>query len=295
MDFPFRRLVIWGLRTESHTHRFIHLGFYASAKKAGLDVLWLDNAAANVPLVRSGDLVIGVGVAGSHLPVVNGAKYVLHNFAGSLDDVLAELQWNDYITLQVYTRDLPSAFERIGNCTYFDKGTRTLIQPWGAPLFREEFLRPTAVRSSHLAFWVGSVWDNEQHQGNRNEYRRLKTALRGKRIYLIRAKVSEGVSGLLINRSALAPAIGGRWQVERGYLPCRMFKNVSFGQLGASNIGEFREVFGDGFLHSENIEELVSLNMAVTESQRRQWVLWQQERVAEHTYDKKLGYMARCF
>lgn len=294
MDFPFRRLVIWGLRTQVNTHRFIHLGFYTTARKLGIDVLWLDNDAANTPFVRSGDLVLSVNVAGSHLPIIDGAKYVLHNFQGQLDDILSQLRTDDYITLQVYTKRA-IGFQRLGNCTYFDKESRTLMQPWGTPLLKSEFLKPASVRLKHISFWVGTVWDNEQQQGNITEYNQLKIGLRDRGVYLIIARVSEALNKLLIHRSALVPSIGGRWQVENGYLPCRMFKNVSFGQIGSSNIGEFSRIFGDCMVHSESIEELVSMDLTLKGAQRRDLVLAQQEIVAKHTYERKLEYMVGCF
>jgi hypothetical protein len=44
--------------------------------------------------------------------------------------------------------------------------------------------------------------------------------------------VPDWVNVAAIRRSRIAPAIAGRWQVEHNYLPCRMFKNISYGQLG---------------------------------------------------------------
>lgn len=294
MAFPFRRLVIWGLRTQVHTHRFIHLGFYTTARKLGIDVLWIDNDAANTSFVRPGDLVLSVNISGSHLPIVSGAKYVLHNFPGHLDDLLSQLHQEDYIHLQVYTKR-SSCFERLGNCTYFDRASRTLMQPWGTPLLNSEFLKPASLRLRHISFWVGSVWDNEQNEGNMAQYKQLKMSLRDMGIYLIVARVSEELNKLLVNRSALVPSIGGRWQVENGYLPCRMFKNVSFGQIGSSNIDEFHRVFGDSMVCSESMEELVSMDLTLRGDQRRELVLAQQEFVAKHTYEKKLEYMVGCF
>ncbi len=39
----------------------------------------------------------------------------------------------------------------------------------------------------------------------------------------------------LIQRSFLAPTITGKWQTEVGYIPCRIFKNSSYGHLMLTN------------------------------------------------------------
>jgi hypothetical protein len=38
-----------------------------------------------------------------------------------------------------------------------------------------------------------------------------------------------------ISQSLLAPAIQSEWQVQNGYIPCRIFKNISYGKMGLTN------------------------------------------------------------
>jgi hypothetical protein len=33
----------------------------------------------------------------------------------------------------------------------------------------------------------------------------------------------------------MAPAIHGTWQAQKGYIACRVFKNISYGHLGVTN------------------------------------------------------------
>jgi len=292
-SFPFRRIVVWGLKSASYdAYHYIHRGFARAARKMGIPGFWVDDDARYRDLVRPGDLVISVDIAGSQLPLVSGARYVLHNFP---DDVLQRLRPEEYIRLQVYTKGVERGAEKIAGATWFDAGTRTLYQPWGTPLLRDEFLPPTAYRLRSTAFWVGSVWDNEEHQGNVKEYGLLWAALRSHGIRLIQARVPEWLHATTIARSAVAPGIGGRWQVEQGHMTCRTVKNVSFGQVAATNIGEFRQIFGDAFVHSEDIEELVDRLVGLRERERQELVRVEQELIAPHTYDWKLLHMAERF
>jgi ABC-type dipeptide/oligopeptide/nickel transport system ATPase subunit len=38
-----------------------------------------------------------------------------------------------------------------------------------------------------------------------------------------------------ISQSLMAPAIQSEWQVQNGYIPCRIFKNISYGKMGLTN------------------------------------------------------------
>ena len=294
MDFPFKRLVIWGLRDVQHTHRYIHLGFFSTAQKLGIPVLWVENLASNREAIRAGDLVISVNVAGDKLPIVRGAKYVLHNFKGSFDHMLDQLG-EDCVQLQVFTNATAKGAEEIGTCTYINRSTRTLIQPWGTNLLRHEFLPPPKTRLKYFVFWIGSVWNNQLDQGNVNEYAAMKRALWRNHKLLFRPKVSDAWAARLVRRSVISPAIAARWQVENGYLPCRMFKNVSYGQLGTTNVMEFEKILGSALISSTDIDRLVDGDLSIKDTDRADMIREQQKLIANHTYEDKLRYMLQAF
>jgi hypothetical protein len=284
--------VIWGLRTQRHTHRYIHHHFHRTLEKLGLPVLWVEDSARNAGSISGDDLVISVGTAGTHLPIVADAYYCLHNFEGSFHERIAS---NHNIRLQVYTNGASLLAEKWDTATFFHRPTRTLFQPWGTDLFAEEFEKPT-FRRWPFVFWIGTVWDNSLHQGNRREINRLKAALKphGLRFVALR-HIPDRINVFAVRHSRIAPAIGGQWQVENGYLPCRMFKNISYGQLGMSNISEFHEILGDSGLLGNDIGDLVEKALALSESEYKQRVLEQQAHIVNHTYVNKLLNISRAF
>lgn len=73
------KVIVWGLRTKKHTHRFIHRGFYDALRRMSVDALWLDDLEKNAALISPGALVISVDVASEHLPYRKDVKFVLHN------------------------------------------------------------------------------------------------------------------------------------------------------------------------------------------------------------------------
>lgn len=74
-----------------------------------------------------------------------------------------------------------------------------------------------------------------------------------------------------------------------------MFKNVSFGQLGITNIPDFKSVFDGSMIFSLDIEEMIESALSLSSSKRVDLIIEQQRKVAVHTYDKKLKFISDCF
>jgi len=250
-------------------------------------VIWLDDRKSSVSRVQRGDLVLSVGIASAHLPMLEGVYYCLHNFD---DSVHRRLDPAYNLRLQVYTIHAEHEGRKWDAVTVFDQQKGVLYQPWGTDLLGNEFCQPIHSRIKSMSFWVGSVWDNEQKQGNVIQVAEMKRALRKNGIIFIPLRgVPDVLHRMLIRLSAVAPAIGGKWQVDNDYLPCRMFKNISYGQLGISNIRKFRELFGDEIsVHGSTIDELIDSSLSIRELTRREMIAAQQEIVLRHTYVHKL-------
>lgn len=172
---PFRKVVVWGLRRQWHSHRFIHQAFYQTLQHLGIPSVWTDfNGDASV--IEAGDLVItsnvyGRGTSGSPLaPLQKGAYYCFHGFDHSGYDggdrkPRHEIDRKYYLNLEVFVNRAESASDQWDSVTYFDKPSKTLHQPWGTSLVAEKFYSPS-VSGSPFVFWVGAIWNNETNQGN---------------------------------------------------------------------------------------------------------------------------------
>ena len=56
----------------------------------------------------------------------------------------------------------------------------------------------------------------------------------------------------LIKDSMYAPQFCGTWQKEVGYIPCRIFKNISYGHYGLTNSSYVNDVFEGELLFDED-------------------------------------------
>jgi hypothetical protein len=296
-DYGFNKVVIWGLRRSTHTHRHIHHHFFHALRRMGIPCVWCDDSLRNAGAVSRNDLVISANVGGKNLPVVAGAHYVLHNFDHSFVDTIP---FAHRIMLQVFTRNIKEGAnaEKWEGATYFDSATRTLYQPWGTNLPATGFYRPlpAEIRKRCFSFWVGSVWQNSFGQGNTEQIAQFKSSLKefGKRFVHLRF-IPDRLNAMTVRQSFLAPAIGGGWQAENGYLPCRMFKNISYGHLGLSNIAAFGEVFGNElFTPMANARDLIAYGLSLRDSEFAELIREQQEIVRRHTYETKLTFIMRA-
>lgn len=285
----FNKIVIWGLRNVKHTHRFIHHHFFYNLKRLGLKTVWVDDSPQNRGFVEENDLVITVNLASTYLPIKKNVFYCLHNC--DFDEIDSQYK----LILQVYTSEAEIFTEKWDEATFYDPAKRKLFQPWGTDLLPWEFYEPVKRNPIKVVFWVGSVWNNELNQGNESEIKVLRRELNKHKIKFFHVEgVPDRVNTFLVRNSYIAPAIGGQWQVDHNYLPCRLFKNVSYGQLGISNVPKVSELLR-GCSVSGTIGEIIEKTLSFSDKQYRELVSEQQKIVKKHTYMTKLFNIMSTF
>jgi hypothetical protein len=294
----YQKYVLWGLRSSQRdTFRHIMRHYYETFRDIGLHVEWVDDTPENAGVIEPGTLVIAPNMAGQHLPIVKGAYYCLHNFDYGIDRPYhQEIPATHNIRLQVYTDDAKQSDQQWNVVTYFDTKTRTLYQPWGTNLLPDQFMEPVFSRLP-IVFWVGSIWNDEGNQGNLNEIAELKRVLRKHWILFKNLiNVSDETNVKMVRLSRIAPAIGGGIQVRTNLCPCRMFKNISYGQLGISNIAKFNEILGDAAVYGGSTEATVAKALRLKSDEYKSLIRRQQTIIAQdHTYVSKIAKILRAF
>jgi hypothetical protein len=276
------RVVIWGLKSARHSHRYIHDGFFHSFKSLGYETYWVDDSLANSEIVKKDTLVIAVNVAAKNLPVVRHANYVLHNL-----DPEKFSEAGKVINLQVYTNA---------------SNSRTLFQPWGLPYSEIAFMQPTRG-SDRIEYWVGAVWNNKLNQGNSHDISAYKAALKNRGIqfrrvggtrWFTKSGISEVKSRRLINSSPIGAAIVGEWQREHSYVPCRFFKNIASGALPASN-SDFGRILGVTGIYANDIDQVIDDVLNQSHTKRLELVAEAQEAIKKFTYEESILRIVGCF
>ncbi len=233
-----RMAVVWGHKLFSHTHSYVHEGFARAFRFLGYDVHWVDDDDDVSGLDFRGALFLTEGQVDGRIPIRQDCKYVLHNCDGAR---YASVRRN-CLTIQVYcAKNRQPTFDRVGPASYYADGV--LYQPWATDLLPHEIDIDWASLSRESAsYWIGTIGDGQF--GNIHELEGFRRACQERGVNFVpRASVARDTHIDLIQRSYLAPAITGTWQRSQGYVPCRIFKNISYGQLGMTNSEAVNDIF----------------------------------------------------
>lgn len=290
------RVVIWGLRSVRHSHRYIHEGFFQSFKNLGYETQWVDDLLANSEVIKKDTIVIGVNVAAKNLPVVKHASYVLHNI-----DPQKFLEAGKVVNLQVYT-NASKGETLLPHGVMWDSNSRTLFQPWGLPHSEISFMQPTE-RMGRIEYWIGAVWNNNLNQGNSHDISEYKATLKNRGIefrrvggtrWFTKNGISEIKSRRLINSSPIGAAIVGEWQREHSYVPCRFFKNIASGALPASN-SDFGRILGVPGIYANDLGLVIDDVLNQSLEKRLKLVADAQEAIKKFTYEESIQRILSSF
>lgn len=256
----FNKVVIWGHKLYSHTHSFIHYGFFKTFKFMGYNTFWFDENDDLSTFDFSNSLFLTECQAEKNLPIRDDCFYILHNCEFKKYESL--FKNNQCILLQVYTNDcLKYKLEKIENFVYGNYQEKIICMPWATDLLPDEIdeikKNIHKVKHENNVYFVGTIGSGIH--GNDNEIKSFKKACKENNINFKAVnnfKVTSNSNINLIQKSYMAPAIQGKWQCENGYIPCRIFKNVSYGQYPITNSKIVAELFNNKVVYNDDTYQL---------------------------------------
>lgn len=268
----FNKVIVWGHKLldarTANTFAFIHDSWYRTFKYMGYEVLWLDNSDDLSGFSFENCLFLTEGQVDQNIPIVTSSKYVIHNC--NLDKYRPILP--NVLNLQVYTHDClhrnvePVDLEQLA---YYQKDpdysrpdhccdNRTLYQPWATNLLPNEIDPDHTIAMQHKRrkqiFWIGSIMGGPHR--NDDKISELATVAKIDGVQFIHAKLQNDLQPRAIAESWIAPALQGAWQVEKGYVPCRVFKNLSFGRMTATNSMTVWDLFDQKLPYSHDTTDM---------------------------------------
>ena len=283
----FSKVIIWGHPLHSHTHSYIHGAFYRAFQHLGYEVYWVNEYDEIKDLDLHKALFITEGQVSSGIPLRTDCYYILHN----CPLLFPECQ---HIMLQVYTHDcLPYAIEKLDDFVYCNVGGKIIFMPWATDLLPDEIERMKKERLSYdkqpMVHWVGTIGGNRF--GNESELAGFIQACTENDITFkqtINISMEDTVE--LIKSSYMAPAIQGAWQCENGYIPCRIFKNISYGQWGITNNKTVYDLFKGKVIYNSDTYQLFYDAQEYMQSEEAEQKLYElmDEVKTKHTYINRI-------
>lgn len=262
-----KKVVVWGYTPDTHTHSYIHKSFYQAFKYLGYEAYWFNNKSDVSNFDFSNTLFLTSGSEESvGIPITSDGLYILHNCD---HEKLLNIPVKNKIIIQVLTDPVLSrpGVEKINEYTYY--GENVLYQPWATNLLPEEInYDDINIKRKNVVNYVGSVLNSGANDLREELLRFSEGCFRDNiavcvyggyspqscigRIMRFSGFISDARHIELIKESLYAPQLNGPVQLEMGYIPCRIFKNISYGHYGVTNSAAVNRIFNDELIYDSD-------------------------------------------
>jgi hypothetical protein len=243
------KIIIWGHKLHSHTHSYIHNSYFKAFKSLGYEVFWFDQTDDISQFDFSNSIFFTEDQVKWGMPLRNDCKYIAHHIQSSFFNGI-----DSVLNLGNYIVDVEK-FDKVKDQTYFDSKTKTLYQCWATDLLPDEINSDDFCvydQSKQYVNYVGSLYEEglefAQEFGSI-----LKDNQKELRLY---HGVSDEENQQLIRDSFLCPDFRNYHHIKVGYIPCRIFKTISYGQIIGTNSINVKRVFGDYVVFGSNPNDL---------------------------------------
>jgi len=285
MNLDNCKYVVWGYKNVYHTHTHIHEAFYRTLKLTGKTVEWLDAADdirdkdfSNTFFISNSDCINNSYWPWktpiiSSIPLRTDCFYAIHglNNDAAVSDILRpfknKLSWN-VLTTETWTKNIippwfPAPEGRIDldvEAPFWPKEGNLQFR-WATDLIPSEIEanKPKEMLSlkNKVVHYIGTLWwVNEKELA---EFRRacIDDGVEFKQTGAGQDGVISHEDNIrMVRESYMAPSISGTHHLTEGYAPCRIFKNISYGQFGITNSKYVNELFENRLIYNPDPYQL---------------------------------------
>lgn len=263
---PFNKVIIWGHKLHTHTHSYIHYAFYRAFKHLGYNTYWFDNSDDVTNFDFSNSLFLTEGQVDGKIPVRNDCRYILHNC--DLKKYKEVFDAGNCIVLQVYTHKcLKNSDQELEKCIHISFKDKKIYMPWGTDLLPYEIDNIKKIiateKKENYGCFIGTINAFGQ-TNNEAQINSFAIACQNNGIPFFSKNfdwnsinnISPEQNIIYVRKALLAPSIQGPWQCKEGYIPCRIFKNISYGAIGITNSKAVYELFNKKILYDKDTYKL---------------------------------------
>jgi hypothetical protein len=244
-----KQVVIWGHKLYGNTYAYIHDGFFKAFQFLGYKTLWFDNNDNISSIDFSQTLFISEGCVDDKMPMMPDCFYILHN--PDLSKYI-NIPKTHIAIIQTYTR----AVVNCHNATLLNKNRMTYYKdstiwmPFPTNLLPHQIdtnigkiIHNNIITKNEVIFAgsYDSYWNEIVSFCNNNN-------IQFRHFYNI--PVDDNVN--LVQESLIAPTVLSNWQNENDYIPCRIFKNISYGKMGVTHNEFIYELFDKKIIYDSN-------------------------------------------
>ena len=264
------QVVIWGHKLHSHTHSYIHNGFFIAFNNLGYKTLWFDDHDNVTNINFSNTLFITEHQVNKKIPLRNDSLYLTHYVdEGDYKNIpqeniiilkvsLRDFKEKDPLNTQYITLNYGQKFEYYAKINNYN----CLYMYWATDLLPEEInkniLTINDIPPSNEINFIGSMTNIWNIFSNICRINKIKFNNYGATFNInSNNNISTDHNVYLTKKSLIAPALQDDGQVFNSYIPCRIFKNISYGKMGITNNPIVNELFDKKLIFDTNLNELI--------------------------------------
>ena len=306
-QLDIHRVVIWGYKESdykeaNHTHSYIHKAWYDAFQFLGIDDLYWEHAveytrASNYPIQYKGPtkdtLFITEGYVCDDIPWKPDGYYVLHNIDGQRTPIPDDIPLERILHQQFYSdASVDKSFPLLDTYHRLNYDLKNCHMPWATNMNPYECMEPSVPQKGGVVI-IGQHGDIYSSK--------IKLFLSGMKedirfTHLINMPHEKSVA--LIRDSTLAPSIVNQWQKDHGYIPCRIFKNTSYGTVPVTTSLSAHRILHGMTIYDEDekqlgakAEKMLKHYQKEKEAHHLAWHLTK----TRHTYLNRIYFLLQCF
>lgn len=288
-----KRVVIWG--NFSGSFRYIHGAYFKAFEKLGYETYWI-NDITKLDADISGTLFLVEDQDKNGLPIREDCYYILHHINNAAFLAVGAkivnlcnflyipcnqgISWNYPLDPNSGHGSAPMHnVEKIKEYVFYDRKNLAIYQPWATSVLPEDIgdVVPFNKNISEINF-VGSIWSENINQTipflQNCHSKKIKINLSGWLQYpqllnnfpLVKhvadcGGATEEMARDLVQKSLIYPDIRGDHHTNLGLIPCRIFKNISYGCIPITNSKSVSEFFENLIPYSNNTADFIDISM----------------------------------
>jgi hypothetical protein len=282
-----KQVVIWGHKLHSHTHSYIHNGFFIAFKKIGFKTYYFDDNDDITNHDFSNTLFITEHQVNKKIPLRKDCLYLTHyidegDYIGVPKEniIILKVTLRDFVEGDINKNlkyiELP--FGQKYEYHAIDDDYNCLYMYWATDLLPEEIEKNikdinVIIPKPEINF-IGSINDKWLQFYQICIQNNLKFNHFGATFNIHSNRNVSIIDNMnLIKRSLIAPALQDDQQVEKQYIPCRIFKNISYGKMGITNNKIVNELFDNRLIYETDLNILFRKSIEFEKNPKKEEII----------------------
>jgi len=272
----FKKAVVWGHKIGTHTHSYVHFGYWRALQELGYETEWFDDNDDVSGVDFSDTVFITETQVCQNMPIRSDCAYFDHwcdrPFELTSSRSEARITHPHYYNF-IYFSDRwqpewnvkwphDMELDYLSQHHYFHGPTKTLTTMWATDLLPSEIdqIEPKLFNETdqHI-FFVGTPQGTNIKRFEQicNSHNKNFKNVGGWNAIYSNVEYDINVNIDLVRNSYISVDIRDDAHLKQGrYYPCRLFKNISYGKWTGSNHEGIEDVFGTHFTCHSDLEIL---------------------------------------